>query len=110
MLCLLAWCFLELLIVGVDVSLTLFPTLGTLSSYWVSLCSRDMWAFVLSYCFLFCPVLLLTLGDLLISEEKYIQYKTSGHEMEVTILIVRFPTSRNSVEKLPYRHVYLSPR
>ena len=56
--------------VGVDVSLTLLPALGSLSSYWVSLSSLDMRVFVLCFCVLFCPVLLLTLGDLLISEKE----------------------------------------
>jgi hypothetical protein len=53
------------------VSLTLLPTPGTLSSYWVALLSLDMTVCAKSYCNLLCPVQLISLGGLLFFEGKW---------------------------------------
>ena len=51
-------------------SWTLLPVLRTLSPAGLSLSSLNVITFALSYCALFCPVWLLSLGGLLFSEEK----------------------------------------
>lgn len=59
---LLAWCFLELLPVGVGISLTFLPALGIFSSYWVSFSGLGVRVFSLSSSVLFCPFWLLCCG------------------------------------------------
>lgn len=55
---------------GAGVSLTLLPAPKTLYSCWILLPTLDIRAFATSYCILFCPVWLLSPGDLLFSEEE----------------------------------------
>ena len=52
------------------VSLTFFPSLETFPSCWIVLCSLTMRVLALSYFILSCPVWLLSLGDMLFSEEE----------------------------------------
>lgn len=52
------------------VSLTPLILLGLFPSYWVALSSLHMSCFALSYCVLFCPACLSSLGGRLFSEEE----------------------------------------
>ena len=55
----------------VGISLTFFlPPLGTLFLLLITLCNIVMKAFALSYCILFFPIWLLSLGSLLFSKEE----------------------------------------